>query len=202
MKVSEWMTKDVISITKDRSIQECVNLMKKHSIRHLPVVEDGKLVGLVTEGDLRQIFLASLIEDLAIEDVMISDPITVSPDTEIEDAAKVIFYNKIGGLPVVDEQDRLLGIITVADILAAFIEIMGVLKTTSRIDVILGDDPEAFEKVSSLIRDRGGEIVSVGMSGHRIRRKRVYYFRLKKCNVRHLAKVLERAGYQVISSVA
>ena len=196
------MTKDVISITKDRSIQECVNLMKKHSIRHLPVVEDGKLVGLVTEGDLRQIFLASLIEDLAIEDVMISDPITVSPDTEIEDAAKVIFYNKIGGLPVVDEEDRLLGIITVADILAAFIEIMGVLKTTSRIDVILGDDPEAFEKVSSLIRDRGGEIVSVGMSGHRIRRKRVYYFRLKKCNVRHLAKVLERAGYQVISSVA
>jgi len=202
MKVSEWMTKDVISITKDRSIQECVNLMKKHSIRHLPVVEDGKLVGLVTEGDLRQIFLASLIEDLTIKDVMISDPITVSPDTEIEDAAKVIFYNKIGGLPVVDEEDRLLGIITVADILAAFIEIMGVLKATSRIDVILGDDPEAFEKVSSLIRDRGGEIVSVGISGHRIRRKRVYYFRLKKCNVRHLAKVLERAGYQVVSSVA
>ncbi len=202
MKVSEWMTKDVISITKDRSIQECVNLMKKHSIRHLPVVEDGKLVGLVTEGDLRQIFLASLIEDLTIKDVMISDPITVSPDTEIEDAAKVIFYNKIGGLPVVDEEDRLLGIITVADILAAFIEIMGVLKATSRIDVILGEDPEAFEKVSSLIRDRGGEIVSVGISGHRIRRKRVYYFRLKKCNVRHLAKVLERAGYQVVSSVA
>jgi|YelNatPaOPRAMG01_1025707.scaffolds.fasta_scaffold00164_3 acetoin utilization protein AcuB len=202
MKVSEWMTKDVISITKDRSIQECVNLMKRHSIRHLPVVEDGKLVGLVTEGDLRQIFLASLIEDLTIKDVMISDPITVSPDTEIEDAAKVIFYNKIGGLPVVDEEDRLLGIITVADILAAFIEIMGVLKATSRIDVILGDDPEAFEKVSSLIRDRGGEIVSVGISGHRIRRKRVYYFRLKKCNVRHLAKVLERAGYQVVSSVA
>jgi acetoin utilization protein AcuB len=202
MKVSEWMTKDVISITKDRSIQECVNLMKRHSIRHLPVVEDGKLVGLVTEGDMRQIFLASLIEDLTIKDVMISDPITVSPDTEIEDAAKVIFYNKIGGLPVVDEEDRLLGIITVADILAAFIEIMGVLKATSRIDVILGDDPEAFEKVSSLIRDRGGEIVSVGISGHRIRRKRVYYFRLKKCNVRHLAKVLERAGYQVVSSVA
>jgi acetoin utilization protein AcuB len=202
MKVSEWMTKDVISITKDRSIQECVNLMKRHSIRHLPVVEDGKLVGLVTEGDLRQIFLASLIEDLTIKDVMISDPITVSPDTEIEDAAKVIFYNKIGGLPVVDEEDRLLGIITAADILAAFIEIMGVLKATSRIDVILGDDPEAFEKVSSLIRDRGGEIVSVGISGHRIRRKRVYYFRLKKCNVRHLAKVLERAGYQVVSSVA
>lgn len=202
MKVSEWMTKDVISITQDRSIQECVNLMKKHSIRHLPVVEDGKLVGLVTEGDLRQVFLASLLEDLTIKDVMISDPITVFPETEIEDAAKVIFYNKIGGLPVVDEEDRLLGIITVADILAAFIEIMGVLKASSRIDVILGDDPEAFEKVSSLIRDGGGEIVSVGISGHRTRKKRIYYFRLKKCNVKHLTKVLERAGYQVVSSVS
>lgn len=202
MKVDDWMVRDVVSVSQDHTIQECVDLMKKHSIRHLPVVEDGRLVGLVTEGDLRQIFLASLIEQLSIRDVMINDPITVSPDTEIEDAAKVIFYNKIGGLPVVDEEDRLRGIITVADILAAFIELMGVLKSSSRIDVVLGDDPEAFERVSGLIRSRGGEIISVGISGHRLRRKRVYYFRLKKCNVRHIARMLEKAGYEVVSSVA
>lgn len=196
------MVRDVVSVSQDHTIQECVDLMKRHSIRHLPVVEDGRLVGLVTEGDLRQVFLASLIEELRIHDVMINDPVTVSPDTEIEDAAKIIFYNKIGGLPVVDDQDRLLGIITVADILAAFIELMGVLKSSSRIDVVLGDDPEAFERVSGLIRSRGGEIMSVGISGHRLKRKRVYYFRLKKCNVRHIARTLEKAGYEVISSVA
>lgn len=202
MRVEEWMTRNVVCITQDKTIQDCVDLMKKHSIRHLPVVQDGRLIGLVTEGDLRQVFLASLIEELTITDVMIRDPITVSPDTEIEDAARVIYYNKIGGLPVVDEDDKVLGIITVADILAAFIEIMGLLKSTSRIDLMLGDDPEAFEKVCALIRDRGGEIISVGISGHRLKKKRVYYFRLKKCNVRHMSRVLEKAGYQVVSSVA
>lgn len=202
MRVEEWMTRNVVCITQDKTIQDCVDLMKKHSIRHLPVVQDGRLIGLVTEGDLRQVFLASLIEELTITDVMIRDPITVSPDTEIEDAARVIYYNKIGGLPVVDEDDKVLGIITVADILAAFIEIMGLLKSTSRIDLMLGDDPEAFEKVCALIRDRGGEIISVGISGHRLKKKRVYYFRLKKCNVGHMSRVLEKAGYQVVSSVA
>lgn len=202
MRVEEWMTRNVVCITQDKTIQDCVDLMKKHSIRHLPVVQDGRLIGLVTEGDLRQVFLASLIEELTITDVMIRDPITVSPDTEIEDAARVIYYNKIGGLPVVDQDDKVLGIITVADILAAFIEIMGLLKSTSRIDLMLGDDPEAFEKVCALIRDRGGEIISVGISGHRLKKKRVYYFRLKKCNVRHMSRVLEKAGYQVVSSVA
>lgn len=202
MKVGDWMVRDVVTVTQDHTIQDCVDLMKRHSIRHLPVLENGKLVGLVTEGDLRQVFLASLIEELSIRDVMINDPITVTPDTEIEDAAKVIFYNKIGGLPVVDDQERLQGIITVADILAAFIELMGVLKSSSRIDVVLGEDPEAFERVSGLIRSRGGEIVSVGISGHRLRRKRVYYFRLKKCNVRHISRILKKAGYEVISEVA
>jgi len=202
MKVGEWMVKDLVTVAKGQTIQDCVDLMKEHSIRHLPVVENGRLVGLVTESDIRQVFLASLIEELRIQDVMIADPITVTPDTEIEDAAKIIHYNKIGGLPVVDERDRLRGIITVGDIMAAFIELMGILKSSSRIDVILGEDPEAFERVSGLIRSRGGEIVSVGMSGHRLKRKRVYYFRLKKCNVQYVARMLQKAGYEVVAQVA
>jgi acetoin utilization protein AcuB len=201
MKVGDWMVTDLVTVTKDNKLQDCIDLMKKHSIRHLPVVEDGKLVGLITEGDLRQLFLASLIEELSITDVMIRDPISVTPETNIEDAAKIIYYNRIGGLPVVDDEDRLVGIITVADIMAAFIELMGVLKSSSRIDVILGDDPEAFETVSGLIRSRGGEVISVGISGHRFKKKRVYFFRLKRCNVKLIAKTLEKAGYQVVSYV-
>jgi len=202
MKVGDWMVKDLVTITKGHSIQDCLALMKRHSIRHLPVVDGDKLIGLVTEGDIRQVLLASMIEELQVEDVMIVDPITVTPDTHIEDAAKVIYYNKIGGLPVVDEEDHVVGIITVADILAAFIELMGLVKSSSRIDVILGEDPEAFERVSGLIRSRGGEIISVSISGHRLKKRRVYFFRLKKCNVRHISKVLEKAGYEVVSSVA
>jgi acetoin utilization protein AcuB len=202
MKVGDWMAKDLVTVTIKHSIQDCVDLMKSHSIRHLPVVRDEKMLGFITEGDIRQVFLASLIEELSLEDVMIRDPITVTVDTEIEEAAKIIYYNKIGGLPVVDDEDNLVGIITVADIMTAFIELMGVLKSSSRIDVVLGDAPEAFEKISAIIRSRGGEIMSVGISGHRLKRKRVYFFRLKKCNVKNIARSLEKSGYEVVSSVA
>ncbi|MFB0532746.1 MAG: CBS domain-containing protein, partial [Desulfatiglandales bacterium] len=155
-----------------------------------------------TESNLREVFLASMIEDLKLEDVMIRDPITVTPDTEIEDAAKLIYHNKIGGLPVVDNDDQVVGIITVADLVAAFIELMGLLRSSSRIDVILGEEPEAFETVSRLIRSCGGEIISVGISGHRLRRERIYFFRLKKRNVQHIVEALEKAGFEVVSSMA
>jgi acetoin utilization protein AcuB len=202
MKVGDWMVRELVTVTAGKTIQYCVDLMKKHSIRHLPVVEQGRLIGLVTEGDIRQVLLASLIEEIRIPEVMIANPITVNPETQIEDAAKIIYYNKIGGLPVVAKDGRLVGIITVADILAAFIELMGVLKSSSRIDVVLGEDPEAFEKVSRLIRSRGGEIVSVGMSGHRLKRKRVYFFRLKKRNVQPIARMLQAEGYDVVTYVS
>jgi acetoin utilization protein AcuB len=201
MKVEEWMVKNPITVTKDQTIQECVDLMKEHSIRHLPVVEDKKLSGLVTQSNLREIFLASMIEDLKLEDVMIRDPITITLDTEIEDAAKIIYHNKIGALPVVDNDDHVVGIITVGDLVAAFIELMGLLKSSSRIDVILGEEPEAFETVSRLIRSHGGEIISVGISEHRLRRKRIYFFRLKKAEVQHIGEALEKAGFEVVSSI-
>jgi acetoin utilization protein AcuB len=200
MKVAEWMVKEPIVVTLDHKVQDCVDLMREHSIRHLPVVENQRLVGLVTESDLREVFLASLVEDLSIEGVMITEPLTVTPDTEIEDAAKLIYYHKIGGLPVVDDYGLVVGILTVADLVEAFIELMGLLKSSSRIDVVLGDDPEAFERVSGLIRSKGGEVISVGISGKDLGEKRTYFFRLEKCDVESIANALQEAGYKVISS--
>ena len=202
MKVAEWMVKEPIVVTLDHKVQDCVDLMREHSIRHLPVVENQRLIGLVTESDLREIFLASLVEDLTIEGVMITEPLTVTPDTEIEDAAKLIYYHKIGGLPVVDDYGQVVGIITVADLVEAFIELMGLLKSSSRIDVILGDDPEAFERVSGLIRSKGGEVISVGISGKDLGAKRTYFFRLEKCDVKVIARALQEAGFKVTSSTA
>ncbi|MGD8227673.1 MAG: CBS and ACT domain-containing protein [Desulfobacteraceae bacterium] len=200
MKVAEWMVKEPIVVTLDHKVQDCVDLMREHSIRHLPVVENQRLIGLVTESDLREVFLASLVEDLSIEGVMITEPLTVRPDTEIEDAAKLIYYHKIGGLPVVDDYAQVVGILTVADLVEAFIELMGLLKSSSRIDVVLGDDPEAFERVSGLIRSQGGEVISVGISGKELGEKRTYFFRLEKCDVEVIARALQEAGYKVVSS--
>lgn len=201
MKVGEWMERRLITIDRKTTIQKAIALMKKHSIRHLPVIEEGRLVGLVTEGDVRQVFVASLIEELTIDDIMIKDPITVKADTEIDDAARLIHYNKIGGLPVVDEGQRPLGIITVADIMAAFIELMGILKSSSRIDVVLGPDPEAFEEVSKIISSKGGKIISVGMLPQSDRKENIYFFRLEKRRIGKIVDAIGAAGYTVIGSM-
>ena len=199
MKVHEWMTRNPVTVSKDEDVRGCMDLMTEHSIRHLPVVEDQKLVGFVTESDLREVSSTSSTKGASIEDFMVRGPITVTPDTDIEDAAKLIYYHKIGGLPVVDDEE-FVGIITVVDLLGVFIDLMGVMKSSSRIDVILGDEPEAFERVSALIRGEGGEIISVGMSGDHSKTERIHFFRLEKCDVEHISNTLQDAGYEVVSS--
>jgi acetoin utilization protein AcuB len=198
MKVKKRMTKKLVTIGQDAAVPDAISLMKKHSIRHLPVVEEGELVGWVTEGDIREAYLASLIEQVSIRDIMIKDPITVSSDAHLEEAASLLYRHGIGGLPVVDGS-KLVGIITVADIMAAFVEVMGILHESSRIDLILAGKPHAFEHVSKIIRDHGSEIISVGMSAQQDRAKRVYYLRLTKCDIHAIARDIEQLGYKVVS---
>jgi acetoin utilization protein AcuB len=200
MKVKHRMIKKLVTIESDATIPHAIEVMKRHSIRHLPVVEGKSFLGLVTSGDLRQAFYPSMINKLTISDIMIRKPITVDPETSLEEATSLIFRHKIGGLPVVDKE-KLVGIITVSDILEAFIQIMGVLKSSSRIDVILGDKPDALEQVSRIIKQNKGEIISMGMSSHRSKGKRIYYFRLEKCNTTRIAKALEENGYKVTMTI-
>jgi acetoin utilization protein AcuB len=198
MKVKKRMAKKLVTTRKEATVSDAINLMKKHSIRHLPVVEQGELLGWVTERDIREAYLASLIEQVSIGDIMIKDPITIAPEANLEEAAELLYRHGIGGLPVVDK-GKLVGVITVADIMAAFIEVMGILQESSRIDVILGGKPHAFENVTKIIRDHGSEIISVGMSAQQDRTRRIYYLRLTKCDVHALAKEIEKAGYKVAS---
>ena len=99
------------------------------------------------------------------------------------------------------EGRRVVGVVTVTDIMAAFIQIMGILKESCRLDVILGGKPKAFEHISQIIRRHGGEIISVGISGPEDKSKRVYFLRLTKCDVRSIAQEVERAGYKVVSVI-
>jgi acetoin utilization protein AcuB len=198
MKVKKRMAKKLVTIGRNATVSDAITLMKKHSIRHLPVVEGGALVGWITEGDIRQAYLASLIEQVSLGDIMINDPLTISSEANLEEAAEILYRHSIGGLPVVDN-NKLVGVITVADIMAAFIEVMGILQESSRIDVILGGKAHAFENVSRIIRDHGSEIISVGMSAHQDRTRRIYYLRLAKCAVDPIAKDIEQAGYKVVS---
>ncbi len=198
MLVARRMTRDPIDISPEASIQEAIELMKTHSIRHLAVVdEQERLVGWVSDTELRGVFIASMIEELTVGDVMIADPITVSSTDVLEQAALLISKHKIGGMPVL-EDGKLVGIITVVDILEAFVDIMGVLGSSSRLDVRLGDSRDAFPEVSRIIREHDGEIISVGILSQESP-ERIYSFRIEKCDTEPLRQALEEQGYEVVS---
>lgn len=198
MLVRNWMVKKVVSIPKNCHIVEALSLMKKYSIRHLPVVDNGLLMGLISESDLRQVMIPSLMEDLRVDQLMIKNPVTISPEESLEEAARLIYRYKIGGLPVV-EKGKLVGILTTPDILAAFIQLMGVLEASSRLDIQLAARPKAFEEASGVIQKKGGEIISVGMMGKGP--KKTYLFRLKRCPIEPIIQALEKVGHKVISSM-
>ncbi|QJA06364.1 CBS domain-containing protein [Thermosulfurimonas marina] len=197
MKVKHWMIKEVIRISPEDTLGEALRLMREYSIRHLPVTEKDRLVGFLTESTLRQYVRP---EDLSrrVREIMIVRPITVSPEATIEEAARLIYRHKIGGLPVV-EGERLVGILTITDLLEAFIEFMGLLRASSRIDVI-PRDPEGLEGVLDLIRAHGGKVISIGMEMEPTGEK-IYHIRLEKMPLEALASALEVAGHRVVSLV-
>ncbi|MBU3949621.1 MAG: CBS and ACT domain-containing protein [Proteobacteria bacterium] len=201
MKIKSLMIPDPITITEKSSITEAIDLMKVNSIRHLPVVGKNKtLKGFITLSVLKQGLVQSMIGALSLTDLIIKNPITVSPDEDIEIAAQKIYKNKIGGVPVV-EKNKLVGIITVTDILGAFINMMGLLTASSRIDVIVGDKKDSFNKAIQIIQEMGGDIISVGMTANRKGSKRTYYFRLSACQTDSIRSALEKEGFKVESAI-
>lgn len=200
MEIRKLMAKKLVTIPPGTSILKAMEVMRKNSIRHLPVVDGEKFIGFLTEGDLRQASLLSMVDKISIEDVMIKNPVSISPDTRLEDAARLVFKHKIGGFPVV-QGNNLVGILTIVDILKAFVEMMGLLQSSSRIDVVLGNKPHAFEDVSRVFKENHVGIISVGMVNPKDRKKKVYSFRCEKCSVDAIAESLEARGYQVASVI-
>ena len=200
MQVESLMTKDPFTISDRTSVQEAIHLMQDHSIRHLPVVDrSGKLLGWVTLSDMKQGLLPAMVTGLSVSDLMVKNPVTIHPNADIEAVARIIHEKKIGGLPVVDDDNKVVGVMTVTDLLNAFINIMGILTDGTRLDVNVGQEPDGFERVSSIIRDQGGEVISVGIAGH-ITDKRIHYFRLKQCPAEPIVKALQDHGYEATSA--
>ena len=195
MKIHTLMIPDPITVSVNTSISEAIELMKINSIRHLPVVSaENHLEGFLTLADLKQGLIPSMVSDLTLRDLMIIDPITVDQDEEIEFAARLIYNHKIGGLPVTKD-NKLVGIITATDILRTFIDMMGILSSTSRIDVVIGDKPNALKRALQIINDNGGDIINVGMTEQA--GKRVYYFRLSACETAVIREALEKEDFEV-----
>lgn len=198
MKVSSLMMSEPITITKNASIRQAIGLMKSNSIRHLPVISGvNTLEGLITFSDLKEGLLPSMLSDVSLQDLIIKDPICVSPEDDIEIAARHIYKHKISGLPVVTG-NSLIGIITETDILRTFIDMMGILASDSRLEVVIDDTPEAFKKAVQIIQQNGGDIINVSMTAQEAS-QRAYYFRLFPCKTAPIKTALEAGSFNVIN---
>ncbi len=171
MIVSKWMSKRVVTIDESDTLSEAINTLKRNRIRRLPVIKDDKLVGIVSDRDLKEAApskvtsldmweLHYLLSKIKIKDIMKRNIITINPGASIEKAAMLMFDNKIGGLPVI-ENNKLVGIITEHDVFNALINITGARIPSVRITVTIPDKPGSIKDVCDKIREFEFKCISI-----------------------------------------
>jgi acetoin utilization protein AcuB len=158
MLVRNKMTPNVITASPDTTLADALKLTRGNRIRHLPIVENDRLVGLVSDRDLRLAMppvwasdtdYAQLREDLGtrvLREIMVTEIITTAPDLPIEDAARSLYEHRIGCLPVLDG-DELVGIISETDVLRAFVELFGADASGSRLEIMMENKPGELSRV-------------------------------------------------------
>lgn len=156
MLVKDWMSEHVITLDENTSIMKAVQVLKEHKIRRIPVTRDGKLSGIVTDRDIKEVTpskittfevneLYYLLSELKLKDVMTKDPITVYPDDTVEYAAVLMLENKISGLPVINREGYVVGIITQTDIFKLFVNITGIYYSPYQISLLINHPNELID---------------------------------------------------------
>ena len=172
MLVKNWMSKDVITVDVNDSMHDAMKHLKEHDIRLLPVMKKGKLVGIVTDRDLKKASasdattleiheLLYLLTKIKVKDIMTRDVITVPPDYTVEETAQVLQKNRISGAPVVDANGQLVGTITQTDLFKVLISLTGVGSGGIQFGFLLEDRPGSIKEVADVIRSFGGRMVSI-----------------------------------------
>lgn len=172
MLVKDWMTKNPITITDDTSMMKAIHLMRQNRFRRLPVLHGGQLVGVVTDRDLKEASpskattldvheLYYLLAELQVADIMTRNPTTVSESDTVEHAAQIMLEQTISGLPVLNDQGQLTGILTQSDVFRAFMHITGIQQGGVQFAVRLEDKPGLIKEVVDLLRGRGARFVSL-----------------------------------------
>ena len=173
MPVQNWMTTDVVSVGPDTSLLKVGKLMKDHHIRRIPVVdENGQVVGIISDRDVRDASPSKattldmyemhyLLAELKAKNIMTAKPITVKPTDTVEQAALIMLDNKVGGLPVVDDSGKLVGIISDHDVFKALVDITGARMGGLQFAIELPDQPGTARPLFDLLRAHNARLLSV-----------------------------------------
>lgn len=213
MKVKDRMAVGVKTVQMDTSVAEAFRMMKENNIRRLPVLEKEKLAGIITLTDLNQAApstattlsiheLNYLLAKTKIKDILPKKQqvLTVTPENYIETAAKIMRQNKVSGLPVLDK-GKLVGIVTETDIFDALIDILGVKKIHSRIDLYVRERPGTLAEITAIIAELGISILNTVVYYEEKKDRYKIILRLESLENEDLVKALEAQGYEIESII-
>jgi len=208
MLVKHRMTADPHAVRPGDSLAHALRLTREHRIRHLPVVVDGELAGIVSDRDIRLAMpspltvadadRAAFLERTPVEQVMTREVITTGALDTVEDAAKLLCRNRIGSLPVVDAHGRLVGMLTETDVLTAFAEVFSAGGASTRLEVLIPDRPGELARALGIV---GGDlklnvtslmVLPRGRDG-----QKTTVFHVGTIDPREAIEALERAGFTV-----
>lgn len=188
MIVREYMTEDPMIVKPDDLAEKVYIDMKKENIRQVPVVKKGELLGILTVGDI-EAFMGRGTE-LKVKDAMITNPLTILDYASVEGAAEIMRSRKFNALPVVNNKNELVGIISVTDILDAFLNLLSFHEKPIRLEVNLGEDVGLFD-VLSIVQTNSEKVIS--FSAATLDRK-VYYFWVVNCRFGLVQRELGKLG--------
>jgi acetoin utilization protein AcuB len=172
MMVKNWMSRNVITINAEDSMQQASFIMRKHKIGMLPVLDNGKLVGIVSDSDLKRASasdatlldiheLLYLISKIKVHEIMTRGPVTVPDDYTVEETAQILMEHNISGVPVMSGSGRLVGIITRHDIFKLLIALSGLGKKGIQFAFLIEDKAGSIKLLTDVIRKYDGKIASI-----------------------------------------
>jgi acetoin utilization protein AcuB len=212
MFIDKTMTKSVVTIGQDANIHEAMDKMEKHHIRHLPVVtEDNTLVGVVTDRDIRSALPSTFLIDtesrqekariaeLKIKDIMTIDPVTISPANTLEDALLLMQRVPVGAFPVVDQDGKLQGIVSIRDLMRAFINVLGIEEPGTLLCILAEDKLGTMKRIVDAISEERIPFGSILVARHWEKGKRAVFPYLLTSNVAHVKRKLESLGFTLLN---
>ena len=173
MLIKEWMTQNVVTITPDTSMMKASRLLREKKIGRLPVVDDtGRVIGIISDRDVKEASpskattldmheLHYLLSELKVKDIMTKKPFCVKPEDSIESVALKMIEMRVGGMPVVDGNGKIQGIITDSDLFKVLIEITGIQQGGIQFAFDLANEPGTLKPIVDVLRAKGARIVSV-----------------------------------------
>jgi acetoin utilization protein AcuB len=211
MFVSRSMARKVATVDKAYSLLEAQKLMMQHQIRHLPVVDSANiLVGIVTDRDIRSALPYGLAKGegddeerekyahIKVGDVMTTELLTVSPNHTLQDAILLIEQKKVGALPVVDDDKKLVGILSVRDLLRAFINVLGIGEPGTLLCILVDEKVGQLKKIVDIIAQENICCGSILVARYWEEHKRAVFVYLLSSNVTRVKKRVEEIGFSLL----